>query len=309
MIFPNGRYRADAFMGLIQDLRQAKKQRAEIRHLSETGQVHPLSQLPLARKKTSDTLFILGSGSSVADLTPDDFAYIRTHDSLGLNFWLIHEFVPTWHMMEPSHHLARNEVMHRLLKRKAEQLRDVPLIMQYRLCKQLGIGLDMVPRELHDNLYLHAPWSLATTDPNQLGHWLRNWKWAHRLGLADLDRLVHHRASLNLAVLFAACCGYRRIVLIGVDLNTTDYFWERNADRYAHCPQPGNVEKGAVHMTADPKLTPQSGALPVTEYLPLLNQVLLKPRGIQLLAANPRSRLIDLGFAVETRLPSNTPKH
>ena len=50
----------------------------------------------LSSYKQSDTLFILGSGGSIATCSDKQWETIGKHDSIGFNFWLLHEFVPTY---------------------------------------------------------------------------------------------------------------------------------------------------------------------------------------------------------------------
>ena len=54
----------------------------------------------IKRYKTSDTLFILGSGPSICELNSKHFKIISDHDSIGFGFWCIHDFAPTYYMME-----------------------------------------------------------------------------------------------------------------------------------------------------------------------------------------------------------------
>lgn len=54
----------------------------------------------LLSKRNSDTLFILGSGPSIADINAQQWQSIRTHDTIGFNWWLCHPFVPTFFMFQ-----------------------------------------------------------------------------------------------------------------------------------------------------------------------------------------------------------------
>ena len=56
--------------------------------------------------KSSDKLFILAPGSSINNITKNEFQEISNHDSIGLNYFIFHEFVPTNYLIE-THDTAR----------------------------------------------------------------------------------------------------------------------------------------------------------------------------------------------------------
>lgn len=72
------------------------RQRWMIRH-------HRLRRLTLdmlIEKRSSDTLFVLGSGASVCQYSHDQWATIGMADSIGMNNWILHDFVPTFYAAE-----------------------------------------------------------------------------------------------------------------------------------------------------------------------------------------------------------------
>lgn len=54
-----------------------------------------LETLNLQSLRTSDTLFVLGSAWSINDISDARWKIIGKHDSIGLNFWPAHPFVPS----------------------------------------------------------------------------------------------------------------------------------------------------------------------------------------------------------------------
>ncbi len=53
-----------------------------------------LETLNLSPIKTSDTVFILGSGWSINEIPDNRWDVIGRHDTIGFNFWPVHPFVP-----------------------------------------------------------------------------------------------------------------------------------------------------------------------------------------------------------------------
>ena len=56
--------------------------------------------------KTSNTLYILGSGPSVLDITDKQWQHIKSHNSMGFNHWYVHDFEPTFYDLS---YLADNQ--------------------------------------------------------------------------------------------------------------------------------------------------------------------------------------------------------
>ena len=219
---------------------------------------------------------------------------------MGFNFWLLHDFVPTYYLLETSPNQERNEVLFELLERKIEAYINVPLIVQYRLWKRYQRDFASIPAKLRSNLYLHAPWAVLSPFPKVVSRVLRYWE--RRLARPDwcLRHLLHHRASLSLGISFGVACGYKKLVLVGVDLSGSDYFWEAPGSHLASLPFPPNVQTGGIHATADSDLNDRLKTLPVTDYLKLLKDLVLDPHGIELGVANPDSLLCQQGFQFVT---------
>ena len=60
----------------------------------------PLGYDLVKKYKKSDTLFILGSGSTINKISDKQWGKIDDHDSIGFNFWLVHDFVPDFFKFE-----------------------------------------------------------------------------------------------------------------------------------------------------------------------------------------------------------------
>ncbi len=105
----------------------------------------------------------------------------------------------------------------------------------------------------------------------------------NRLGCFSEGRywaIPRNRATLFLAINLAVRAGYKNIVMCGVDLNNTDYFFR--ADSFAAslsglCVPPAN-QFGAVHKTNDPHY----GELTISVILDVFDKIVLQPRGIKL---------------------------
>ena len=78
-------------------------------------------------KKKSDTVFILGSGESINDLTKPDWDYIKEHNIIGLNYSFVHPIIPDYHLMEM---IPLKEMQEFFCHNTKERYRDVDMFFQ-----------------------------------------------------------------------------------------------------------------------------------------------------------------------------------
>ncbi|MFT6323659.1 MAG: hypothetical protein ACJAWO_001214, partial [Halieaceae bacterium] len=79
--------------------------------------------------KTSDTLYVLGSGLSVMDFKAKDWEEVSRHDSFGFNGWVFHDFIPTYYGIEP---MANEKVFAwyiKALQEKSESYKNMPIFV------------------------------------------------------------------------------------------------------------------------------------------------------------------------------------
>ena len=127
-------------------------------------------------------------------------------------------------------------------------------------------------------------------------------RWLDRLGFYDeasARSMVTGWASsvtdlVNVAVRF----GYRNVVLCGVDLNDSRYFYDVDAAYYAGkgVPLPANIYDTTKKHVVNTKLVllpehPEWGAVTLTDVLKMMQNVVLAPRGIRMHVALRTSAL------------------
>lgn len=274
------------------DARRTQQVRRMLAAMRSRRILQTVDDLDISARKQSNIVFVLGSGSSVNDLTDADWAVIGRHDSIGFNHWFIQDFVPTFYFVELStESLAEDRYLVDLLCRRLPDLDEMPIIAECKCWLRTdGVAMNL-PRQLRSHLYFYAPYYLRTTSVDVVAWILHRCRSLWRLGSCDLRAMVHHRATLSALVLFAFLAGYEEIVLVGVDLNDSSYFWEANSDLLRGAPSPPTSATGPVHMTVDRSATDSEVAVPIDEYLSLLDSSLLRASDVTLSVANPTSRL------------------
>ena len=186
------------------------------------------SKFDVSKYKKSDTLFILGSGASITSITDEQWKEISKSDSLGFNNWSVHPFIPTYYFFEPTSRknkfqIKMNEVIYGNLKNRLEDYKQVPIIMHY-LARYYFPEDVMEPLRETGNLYFQAPVNVPGDSLEELTF---SYDRAFEKGyFKDINKAVYRRGSVAKLVHFGIAAGYKNVVLMGVDLNTSPYFFD-----------------------------------------------------------------------------------
>ena len=218
-------------------------------------------------KKTSDTVFLLGAGSSINSV--DNWEEIATNDSVGVNLFLAHDFPPTFISMEIPDDPQEKEGLRRLVwhkprrywektyvlvKRPFWRVRDVDL----EFLKIFGLtaaNFNFIRTRCFGAKSIENLLKSTTRDMAHVKKWGGPFFFGQ--GVASIEMLCSMLVYL----------GYKKIVFVGVDLNNKDYFYE--STEYNFLKEGGiklmSGQQGKVHKTNDP--INAWGSLPVTQVL------------------------------------------
>ena len=249
--------------------------------------LEPLELRSRIGKPHADTLFILGSGASVEDLGPENFREINSQVSVGINAWPLHHFVPDLYAFEPVPEGDSDHYRTMSLLARPDILTKEPRILFLKPRTKIEVDqFFQIPVPLRSRTYLYGRFQPSTRVLRNLA--------------ADLGRLIGKLESTNFSVVpdsgasivrmaaLGILMGFKRIVFVGVDLNNTDYFWERNP---AHLARNG-IEGFSSGQTRDTHETMERIKRPfiVTEMIQAL-ATLGKSRGVEILVASKKSEL------------------
>jgi hypothetical protein len=253
---------------------------------------HDPTRLDLTWFKRSDRLFVLGSGASINQFTPEQWQIIGQHDSMALSFWLYHDFVPTYFFFEVPKLLDHTRVLFQLLQLRASDYARTPVIMNdlSQADERFPAWHDELPIARFPRFYALHNIGLPGASISRFEQWLRLYL---LLGVfrrrASLWYLPKKRASLSMAIAFALMAGYRQIIFCGVDLNRTGYFYEAPQFRSKGLPmiEPPPPAAPALHSTA----AKTARGLPIDEVILAMRRVLLARRQVELFVALSSSGL------------------
>ena len=254
----------------------------------------------LTQKRGATTLFILGSGTSVNGLTHENFAHIATHRSVGINNWGVHAFIPDVYALESVPQVGDGKDLQRaikLLHRDDIQLAHPSVLALRPATAGAGNDLQLLPRPLRSRTFLYGRISPSTRRHHNLtrdaGALLKKLSARHPAVFLDSGASILRMVGLGLAL------GLSRIVFVGVDLNTTSYFWEDNT-KYAfdaERPAPRNNQQAPVGGASARQLheTMSIGTRPfsVTQMLSALAPALARSGRMQMFVSSASSELAE----------------
>lgn len=241
------------------------------------------------RARANETFFILGSGASVEDDTANRFEIISQGVSVGINAWVLHDFVPTLYCFEP---VPNREVDHYKtlgILNRPEVIEALPGVLVLRPRTQIEFEqVRQIPRELVFRSLLYGRVAVPTRVQSQLARDSANSLNYLSKGLSPLVTMDSGASIIRMTSL-AFQLGYRRIVYVGVDLNNTEYFWERNPTylirRGIQSFQSGQT--GSRHET----LSSHTRPFPVTDTIRAIREGLRDSVNLQLYSGSSSSEL------------------
>lgn len=232
-----------------------------------------------------EKLFILGSGSSINRLSSNQWNEISKNTSIGLNLWFIHDFIPTFYSFEQSSDYEIREKVNKIIIKKAKDYQKTPIVLKDLYGKDFD--LTKLPK-----LDFRVPIDISIPGDTvkQFRKGLKKIRRFNKLKLTNKNILFKKRASISMMVMIGWQLGFKEIILCGVDLNNTRYFYEENSSYYKSkgidVPESGQ-KKDSVHKT----INKEFGNLTIDQVIYSINDILLKPDGIKLYTAFSDSAL------------------
>jgi len=183
------------------------------------------------QKCSSNIFFILGGGASINNLTSENFEEIGRNRSVGVNTWPIHSFIPDFYSFECVSWIGDGLDFSRALRSLGQpaisQAKPPVVVLRLKTDEELG-QLSALPRAFEDRLFFYGRVTPSTRMMRNLAldlSWfLRNEGNLNPQVVLDSGASVVRMISLGISL------GFRQIVLTGVDLNNSPYFWQENPE-------------------------------------------------------------------------------
>jgi len=249
-----------------------------------------LEALDLRGLKESETLFVLGSAWSINDIPDEKWNIISRHDSIGLNFWPAHPFVPKFFHFENltyDYQPVMFDAFRLLMQRRSEAYANtVKIITDLAPLGPRQIVFEL-PEGMKNNSYVSFALPVVARNAEEFRAGIR---YMRSLGAfsprANVAWLFKSSGSVTAAMTLAVLIGYKRIVLCGVDLNKQDYFYHLR-ERY---PEYADWE---FALRSEPHLSTRRlpWLIPAQSAVYLFKEMILDPAGIELFVESRASSL------------------
>lgn len=185
-------------------------------------------------KKSANTLFIMGSGPTVNELSNQHFDQIKRNWSIGISHWLVHPFRTDVYSIEQveddRYQAVANLLSTRLALLSTEASNSSILYLRPRDINRPN-QLISIPESLKRDCYMHGRISPTTQS-------LQNLEGNLNLTLASAGRrlipaniLLDSGSSVLRMISLGIHSNVKNIVLVGVDLNSSGYFFEGNEQK------------------------------------------------------------------------------
>lgn len=238
--------------------------------------------------RRSDTVFLLGSGSSINAITEQRWRGISKRDSIGLNFWIRHPFVPTMYFFEAAAPPVFDRLNKLIWQREADYRRVIKFVTSVStISPHLERQFSTLPASWQREIWPLEGKDMFARDERELKQEILR---LEDKGLfserGPVTRLFKYMGTITSMISLSARIGYPNIVLCGVDLANSDYFHQ---DEKLYPDMTGFATSARTprhELMADER--PQCGA---DQVIVALRDLILAPRGISLFVENATSAL------------------
>jgi len=183
----------------------------------------------LLKHKTSDTIIIYGCGSSINDITDDQFEELSNFDSCAFN-WFCFSHIPV------SYYLVREQAN---MPKRVHRKENVKYF--YKMMNKYYKNSCLIVHDLKNHSPDAYDYSSNCDKFNSSCVVIRDTKlkgndagvklWSDNI---FKNGIYHGKNTLTNAFHFAVFMGYKRILFVGVDLYDSRYFWiKKNKIRYS----------------------------------------------------------------------------
>lgn len=213
---------------------------------------------------TSDTAVILATGSSVNLITNEQWDKLKTFDMWGINNWIYHpSIVPKFYHME----IRYDEVLMRSrIAEKWELYKNVLWLVQ-RGRANITSCIDH-PNEARILSYE------SVKSQNKA------------YGVTSLSQFVrYHNSSVTLVLDILYKIGYKHIIMAGIDLYNSKYFWSN-----------GDTQYGKVHINYNKQgdgktIEDVHQVYVIKDFILEMNEKFMKPAGREMFILNTDTAL------------------
>ncbi|MEJ2905686.1 hypothetical protein WAE58_24795 [Pedobacter panaciterrae] len=208
-----------------------------------------LNTKSISDNKKSDTLFILGSGPSINEITDEEWSYIKKNESWGFNFWFCHDFIPSAYIIQSVYRRSDDkqkafadsldQLMTDMLTDKKERYTKVNFFArgdgvnnQKFFNSKIGT---FIKNNFRENIFLmpECPISSKNKVNPYLFMQVLN-KNGFLTSTKEVLPIPKFGSTIGELIPLALILGFKKIVLCGIDMNDGAHFYDKeiNYEKY-----------------------------------------------------------------------------
>lgn len=207
-------------------------------------------------------------------------------NSIGFNFWIVHDFVPDFYNFELdlSEKNKRTDYYYQILDKKWELYKNKIIIYNHFDSKK-DVPVQILQKLADNKIYYPRYISIPGREIKSFNMSMKFFKMFEKY-ILNRPCLFAKRSSITLLISLALMWDYKKIVLCGIDLNNSKYFYD---DAYYKEKYPGitSGQFGNVHKSFDSKIHPFT----IDKIIMSVNDMMIQNTGRQLFVLNTASAL------------------
>lgn len=232
-----------------------------------------------SRLKTSDTIFILGSGPDLNRINGHFLAEVRKHDSFGINFSILKkEINPTFQIISYETVDIALKYLKSAIEENKERLSGTVFMLNSKVLSRMAHPRT-TPYFFPSNPiccpYLH-PESINFTENRPFSD-------------DDFEKTLVYRNTLSVVLHLIVKLGYKNIVLVGVQPDTRLHFFygmQKMKEYVDFCKKEYLEQNGHLKKRLFPAMIPKQGKIhPIDKYIYSLSDFLERKKGVKLYTA------------------------
>ena len=225
----------------------------------------------LYKYKNSDSCVFLGSGSSINRISKSEWRVLEKYDLWTVNNWVYHpSIVPDFYHVETKFY--GYEILQRRMFEKSELYKDTKFIFPKGKLISVNGGSrslhKVVPNSMHKFEYLLKSRDVKRTHP------------IFNANYQIHPKILTKSYNMSLTILFELMYkfGYKKIIIFGVDLKDSYYFWTGGDPKYGEVHHQVNKE----HEGKDPNQP--HNTYRIKDFIIDFNRRWMVPNGREILA-------------------------
>ena len=179
---------------------------------------------------SAEVFYILGSGASVLDLSSGNFSSIAEGFSVGVNSWAFHPFVPNILGLENPRTMDHDQQVQAInlgLSRPEVVIRN-PWVLFFRDSSGPTSRQIVVESELLSRVRAYGRIQFSPIGQRRLEKMIGRLLKHQRQDRFPKSVLLDNGSSVIRMINLGLSLGFKRIVLLGVDMGKTPYFFEED---------------------------------------------------------------------------------